>query len=435
MKRSTSTTTKLAIIFALVIIMLIPQLSIMDLIRERSGYKQQVQHVIANQWGGQQQIMGPILAIPYYEQKPDNSLEKHYAYFLPDELKANSNIEVEELEKSIYKIPVFSSTSNFAFSFSSPDMSNWDIDEKNILWDHAILMFNVGDPKGILDNPALTLNSGSKKFEPGQPSRIFSKGGMYTNLKASEYRSGFTGKINFNIKGSQGFHIIPVGKETSYSITSNWPHPNFQGFNEGFSPVYREVKGSGFSASWKATKFNAGLAYRWRDGYFEHRGQYMGVEFVQVADHYTKSERSIKYMVLVIGLIFLSFLVSELINKMRIHPFQYILVGSAIVVFYVLLLAIAEYVGYNTAYLISATASIILISIYCLSIFGSTRLVLLETLILVALFTFLFVIINAIQYSLLIGAVGLFVILALTMYFTRKIQWYKDEEKQPLVTT
>ena len=249
---------------------------------------------------------------------------------------------------------------------------------------------------------------------------------MSIQLSEQLLKDGFSGTIEFDLKGTEALHLAPLGKATSYFMNSNWPHPNFQGIGAGFAPVERQVNELGFNATWKSTKFNAAYAYEWLDHGLHLDGQHMGVNFYQMSNHYTKAERSVKYMLLIVGLIFLSFLLSELLNKMKIHPFQYILVGAAIVVFYLLLLAISEYAGYNISYLISSVSTIILVAAYCSSVFKSRKLVMLEALLLIALFTFLFVIINAMEYSLLMGAIGLFVILGMTMFFTRKIRWYDE---------
>jgi len=426
MKPSTQITVKLLLIAGLTLLMLIPQLSMLNLTWERKGYKQESISKIATQWGNQQFLSGPILAIPYYEQKPDKTLERHEAYFLPETLSAHSNVDVSELEKSIYKIPVFTSENTLNVEFSPPSFDGWAILPENILWAEAKLILGVSDPKGIMDSPSIKMEGVNALFEPAQHADLLTNSAMDIQINEDKVRSGFKAEIFIKLNGTQSLHISPVGQTTSYTMSSNWPHPNFQGDNQGFTPIEREVTPEGFTASWSASKFNSALSYRWRDVSFNGRANGMGVKFHQMADHYTKSERSIKYMILIIGLIFLSFLLSELLHKMRIHPFQYILVGAAIVVFYILLLALSEYLGYNMAYLISGIATTTLITLYCSTVFKKRSMIFVECGLLIALFTFLFVIINAMQYSLIIGAIGVFFILALTMYFTRKINWYSE---------
>lgn len=232
-------------------------------------------------------------------------------------------------------------------------------------------------------------------------------------------------QIEMSLKGSEGLYFIPVGKETFVNLTSYWPDPSFSG---AFIPKNRSITPAGFNANWKVLHFNRNYPQQWTDQSYDMAKSRFGVDLFVAADHYQKSMRSSKYAILVITLTFLVFFLIEVINKIRIHPFQYILIGLALCVFYTLLLSIAEQLGFNTAYGIAAASVIILIALYVKAIISNKRIAMALAALLGVLYGFIFVIIQMESYSLLVGSIGLFLIIGLTMYFTRKINWYTASE-------
>ena len=172
--------------------------------------------------------------------------------------------------------------------------------------------------------------------------------------------------------------------------------------------------------------FNRNFPQEWKNDNYRVTDADFGVNLVTVADHYQKSSRSAKYAILVILFTFLSFFLNEIITKQKIHPFQYILVGFAVLVFYLLLLSISEQLGFNLAYLISAVSVITMVFLYTRSFLKSWKNSLILTMILTFSFGFIFVLMQLETYALLVGSIGLFVVLALTMFFTRKINWYNE---------
>ena len=221
----------------------------------------------------------------------------------------------------------------------------------------------------------------------------------------------------------------------------NWPHPNFESTTTHYTgnqpytavrqkslPTEKEIHSDGFTATWKENQFSMNQKTTWlaTEKTPNLNSRLMGAEFMNVSDYYKKSERSVKYMAMIIALVFVCFFIIELLKSTRIHPFQYVMVGAAIAVFFILLLAISEYIGFDLAYLFAALATIALIGLYSLSVFKSKSLATSVTIMLSVLFTFIFTILKAAEYSLLLGAIGLFVMVALIMYTTRKIQWYQQ---------
>jgi len=172
--------------------------------------------------------------------------------------------------------------------------------------------------------------------------------------------------------------------------------------------------------------FNRNFPQEWKKDEYRVTDADFGVKLVNVADHYQKSSRSAKYAILVILFVFLSFFLNEVITKQRVHPFQYILVGFAVLVFYLLLLSISEQLGFNLAYLISALSVITMVLFYTRTFLKTWLNAIIQTLILTFSFGFIFVLMQLETLALLVGSIGLFVVLALTMFFTRKINWYNE---------
>jgi inner membrane protein len=186
------------------------------------------------------------------------------------------------------------------------------------------------------------------------------------------------------------------------------------------------VSDSSFKATWKVLHYNRPFAQQWNNENMELAGSEFGVNLIIPADQYQKSMRTSKYGQLIIILTFVALFLVEIINKIRIHPFQYILIGCALIIYYTLLLSFSEQLGFNAAYWIATIATVTLISLYAISFLKKFRLVILLTGVMMIFYTFIFVIILQQDLSLLLGSVGLFIIIASLMYFSRKITWYKE---------
>jgi inner membrane protein len=229
--------------------------------------------------------------------------------------------------------------------------------------------------------------------------------------------------IVLDLKGSQRLDFIPAGKNTTVKVSGPWADPSFDG---EFIPQSREVSEAGFSATWKVLHFNRPFSQQWTEDNQNLSGADFGVKLLVPVDQYQKSMRTSKYGVLIIILTFISLFMVEVTQKIRIHPFQYILIGAALIIYYSLLLSISEQLGYDLAYLFASIATVLLITFYSISFLHKTRLAVLLSLLLITFYAFVFVIIQLQDFSLLIGSVGLFIIIGVLMYFSRKISWYKE---------
>jgi inner membrane protein len=225
-----------------------------------------------------------------------------------------------------------------------------------------------------------------------------------------------------NLNGSGKVQFVPLGKETTVMIGSTWADPSFIG---EFLPTEREVTDIGFTAQWDVQYLNRSYPQLIMENEtVDIEASAFGVELLFPADSYQKTERTAKYAVLFIGLAFLAFFLIEILNSLRIHPVQYLLVGVALVVFYTLLLSLSEHIGFGLAYVIASLSLVSVISGYSGSILGSVRLGALMAALTGTLYGFMFVVLQLEDYALLFGSVGLFIVVAITMYMTRRVDWY-----------
>ena len=433
----------------LILILMIPLLFIRNLITERAQRQKDVITDINNKWGKEVLISGPVLKIPYKHYsvitKFDNETKKsykekrvstRYAYFFPERLKINSNVNAFKKEYGIYETSVFSSVMNFSGVFSVPDFAEKDIDANDIIWEKSTLLIQTSNLKGIKENVQIVMNQNTFNFVPRYKTPV--KENYYTNTpflneleseRLSEASLPVSKPISFSFKlsinGSKNIQFIPIGKKTSVTMASNWPHPSFQG---AFLPEKQQVDNKkesdkGFEAQWNVLQLNRQFEQSFF-GELPNLSEFaFGVHLFLPVDQYQKSERSAKYGYLVIFLTFLIFFLIQTISKISIHPFQYLMIGLALVMFYTLLISISEHQSFIKAYLMAGSAVVLLISIYSISILKNYRFPVFIFSSLTALYTFIYVIISLESYALLVGSIGLFVILALVMFFSRKIDW------------
>ena len=423
-----SVTLKLITIMILMLLLLIPSEMIRSIISERKELRELAIQEVSAKWATDQLLNGPVLTIPLlYEIEKDNKKVRNTKYFhiLPEELIISGRIEPEKLKRGIYEVVVYRSDLSITGWFRL----NKYFDRTNlvqVLYDQAFITFGISDLRGIENQIVLKWKNQEIPVESGSKLEDMIHTGLTVNLP--EISEDLTEKLEFeldlNLQGSHNISFIPLGNETKVEITSGWPSPSFNG---NFLPDDREITDEGFSAYWKVLQLNRNFPQSWIGSSQMQNiaDSAFGVDLILPVDDYQKSIRSAKYAVMTIALTFLIFFMSEILNKRKIHPFQYALVGLAICLFYVLLISITEHLDFNTAYLLSTMAIIALISLYSLSVFRVIKFSLLLTITLTGIYGFLFVTLQLSDYALLLGSIGLTLILAATMYFTRNINWYK----------
>ncbi len=421
-------TFKLVIILILVLLLLIPTSMITEIIEERESLNLAAMEDVTSKWGSSQLINGPILTIPLvYENLVDDKTVRsvRYHYILPEDLKVTGSVIPEKLKRGIYEVVVYRSELNVKGTF----VPNLQIDQSNLVdirYDQAFLTIGISDLRGIKNQMVMTWNKETYEVAPGSAVQQLIPSGVTVYLKdlEAEMDQAIEFEFNLDLKGSNNLSFVPIGSSSEVQLTSNWASPSFNG---NFLPENREVTDSGFLANWKVLQLNRNFPQSWTGSSYTDQlnSAAFGVDLLLPLDDYQKSMRSSKYAVMMIALTFLIFFIVEILHKSKIHPLQYVMVGLAICLFYILLVSITEHSTFNFAYWISCIGVIAMITLYSLSVFKKKKLALLLFATLGGIYGFLFVTLQLADYALLMGSLGLGVILALTMYLTRNVNWYR----------
>ncbi len=420
---------KIAFIGIVFFVLLIPKLMIIELMEERKSTAESAQAEVMEKWSAAQVVRGPVLTVPVRETVTGNegknpTVVESLRYFLPQELAIDGQLTPRDRFRSIYKVVVYESEIRISGIFAPPAPEILQDATAVTEWDKAGLSVGLSDLRGISNMVEMKWNGRKYTFLPGMDDPVIGNGGISMPLPldpATSFPATF--ECILHLKGSQSLHFSPLGETTAVTLTSAWNDPGFTG---SFLPVNHSVRPDGFTADWKVLHFNRNFPQTWKGNKYQMSGSDFGVELVTMADHYQKNIRSAKYGILVIVLVFISFFLSEVISGERIHPVQYALVGFALVLFYLLLLSFSEHLGFNIAYLIASAAVLCLVFVYSRTFLKKRVNSLLLTAVLAACFVFIFVLLQMETFALLTGSVVLFIVLALIMYLTRKINWYNE---------
>ncbi|MEP6712113.1 MAG: cell envelope integrity protein CreD [Ferruginibacter sp.] len=413
---------------ALILLMLIPTLFINNLITEREARQKEVVKEVSSKWSSAQTLSGPFLVVPYTDTALNNEgkaiATKTKLLLLANELNVNGKIIPEQRPRSIYKVLLYKTDISMSGTFKV----TWpaDINLANVDFANAKLCFSLSDFKGIEEEIYVNFNAQKLLLNPGLPVSDFGDVGLSTPviLTAETVEKVIPFSMQVKIKGSEQLHFMPMSASSKFQISSEWPSPSFDG---NMLPSNREISDKGFSAMWSFNHANLPFGTVVKENTITGKTTAFGVSLVQPADQYNKTMRSVKYAILFIGLTFAFFFIIELMQKKPFHPVQYVLVGLALVIFYTLLLAISEYILFDYAYIIAAAATILLISLYAKGHFSSWKTAGIFFLLLSSLYGFIFILIRLEDTALLVGSIGLFVILALVMFVSRKINWYGQQ--------
>lgn len=432
---------KVAIIIIIALLLLIPTTMIESLISERETTQFTAISEVSGKWGNQQTISGPFISIPftctYVEKSTKDSTQrvievKDFIHILPSELNIEGDINPEQRNRGIFEIVVYNSKINISGKFLKSNFSDLDIPTEDIQFDKARLTVGINDLRGIEKQIDLNWDGKKESFNPGVISNDVVSSGINAPISIdSRENASYTFSFSLDLKGSQLLYFTPVGKITDVNLSSSWPNPSFNG---SFLPDSRTVNASGFKANWNVLHLNRNYPQMWTGNKYSISDSSFGIDLILPVDNYQKSYRSIRYAILFIAFTFLVFFFIEVLNKLFIHPIQYILVGMALVVFYTLLLSISEHLNFNLAFLVSALATLLLIAGYVKAILKSEALTYFIVAVLTILYSFIFIIIQLQDFALLIGSIGIFIILGLTMYYSRKIDWFSltlNEIKKP----
>lgn len=434
-----SITARMLVVGFLLLVLLIPLEFVKSLINERANRQEEVVREINEKWGNEVLLSGPIVKIPYkviseekiFNEKSSSYFTKtneilKYAYFFPDKLHINSQVDSKPLNRSIYESVVYSATIDVKGDFPKIDFTNSDISEENIIWEKATVLFKTSNLKGIKTTPVVNLASESLVMTPQYSTEYLSTIQSNYIPNAKEIFSG-TLPFSFNLKinGSESLKFLPIGKETDATMKSNWHSPSFDG---NFLPedTNKQISKDGFTATWRVLQINRQFEQSFFGKLPDLSASAFGTKLIIPVDEYQKSERTAKYGFMVIGLTLLVFLLIQLVSKIYIHPFQYVMIGLALVMFYTLLISISEHSNFLNAYAIAAFSVLALITVYSRAILKGFKFPLLICASLASLYGFIYVIIQLENYALLVGSIGLFLILAVVMFVSRRIDWNNE---------
>jgi inner membrane protein len=437
---SRSVVAKAVFISIIALLLLIPLSWVQGLIEERQSRSHEARCEISKIWGHEQVITGPILNVPF--RVPVDSLSRvqprdvAVARFLPDDLQVTGTIRPEQRSYGIFDVIVYQVELQLSGSFASPSLDQ--IPEHDVLWHEASLALGIPDVRGISRAVALEWGNQTISFVPGSTApRLFTSGihAMVGDPRSSDSETesedgAKTFSCSLTLNGSRFLRLLPLARQTTVQLTSEWPFPSFSG---SYLPSSRTVREDGFSARWDIPYFARSYPQSWLSQEESHElidtlhDSAFGVDLIVPVDLYRKAIRSVKYGLLFVGLTFLTFFLVELLASVRIHPFQYLLVGFALCLFYLLLLSLAEHLGFGVAYLLSTCLIVLLVTGYSLSVLGGLGRALLTAAILSGLYGFLWILLVGEDYSLLSGSFGLLAVLAAVMYLTRRLDWYSGE--------
>jgi inner membrane protein len=436
---SESATLKMVIIGVLNLILMIPMLYVSDLIHERKLRKKEVIREVNDDWGERVKLIPPVLVIPYkvysertYYVNGEKKVEKiykgdNYLYVLPENLQMDIDLKALPKHRGIYQTSVFDAKNYIKGSFVRPDIKSTGINQEDLKWNQAFIFFKTTNNKGIKDR--IILNTPEKKMdfllqESGGKGSYRKFQTAVFNKNPFEKNNSFDFTMNYNVKGSRGYFVIPTARTTQVNMKSNWVDPKFSG---AFLPDNNDKilpAGKGFDAHWKIIDYQRPFKKMYVNNFPDILDDYaFGIHFFVPVDNYLKAERASKYAYLVIFLTFLVFFIIQQVGKVSMHTFHYFLIGLALVIFYTLLISISEHTNFNFSYIISSIATILLISLYSKSILNTKKFSLYIFVILSLLYFYIYVIIQLENYALLVGSIGLFLILSGIMYSSRKIKW------------
>jgi inner membrane protein len=410
----------------LALLMMIPLGQVQSLIGERNGLREQAVASIASRWGAQQQLGGPVLAIPKrVRQQTSTGWTTHESteIVLPDQLGFSGTLAPDIRSYGIYETPVYTAELKLAGSFLGSDLKALASADTTYLWDHAELRLPVSDVRGIRRVSVVRFAGAQYNLGPGQAD-VGNVGTIAVPLDLTDFQQSLPFELEMTLAGTQSLELLPLARRTEAQLASTWSNPSFDG---AFLPAERRSDAAGFDAHWQVLDLNRNFGQHWQQD-ADHdqnlRGAAFGVSLYQPAGLYQQNERAGKYGVLFIALTFVAFFLFEVLKKLRVHPVQYLLVGAALTTFYVVLLALSEEIGFAWAYAVAAAAVVAIIAGYASAVLRARRSGLILGALLALVYALLYGLIISEHYSLMMGALAALASVSTLMYLTRKVDWY-----------
>jgi inner membrane protein len=432
---------KVAAIIALNVLLLVGLLWIGSIVSERQARRDQVVKDIAESSSAAQRLVGPILVIPYektvQEWLDDPQSGRHtvtrrvsgQVLILPETFRLDGEMPTQRRTRGIYEARLYHANLKIHATFDVPLHYGLQSDLTAYHFGQASIAIGLSDIRGIESTSQVTVDGTPVRLQPGTTSALLG-GGLRAPLATvdADHPTHVDLAMGLGVLGTSEFHVMPVGRESQVFLHSNWANPSFVG---QYLPLRHEINAKGFDAQWSTSFFSTNLEESLRrcsdnstTACAEFNGRMLGVSFVDPVDQYLKTDRAIKYALLFIFLTFAGFFLFEVLRKLSVHPIQYGLVGTALALFYLLLLSLSEHVGFGIAYIVSSAACVALIGFYVGAILRSGWRGMGFAAALSMLYGTLYALVSADDYALLMGSALLFGLLAAVMVLTRKVDWF-----------
>jgi inner membrane protein len=425
----------LRIIFSIgvILLLIIPLTMLQFLITERQNYRNSAVYEINKSWAASQVVAGPILTIVNEKwlenQEGKKYLSQNIYHLLPENLKYETELFPETRYRGIYEVTLYKAKVKITGHFDFDKTQKMKYEDLLLNSVDKYISFNISDLKGIQENVIFHWNKRQNEVNPGLKNQEIFHSGFTTPVEINNTNKKYFFEIELQLKGSENLEFIPIGKITEVLMKSTWNNPSFIG---NFLPSTRDVETNGFSAKWQINHFNRDYPQEWYNKNYELFSSSFGVKLLIPVDEYQKTMRTTKYGIMIILLTFVSFFMIEIFNKKVLHPIQYLLIGLSLVIFYSILLSLSEYILFQYSYIVAGVLVVCLISLYTSSIYANSRLGVIIGAILILFYGFMYIILQLQDYSLLLGNIALFLILAAFMYLTRKINWYEVLSRKSL---
>ncbi|MEB1800592.1 cell envelope integrity protein CreD [Klebsiella pneumoniae] len=419
---------KITTLIGCIVLLSLPLMMVRELINERADYRSEVVDAIEQSTSGSQKLAGPLIAIPITEtlSRMENQKEVNYQrswvyYWLPESLAVTGKQTVESRRVGIYSGQVWHNALQIKASFDPLRLAA--LRKTNIVLGQPRLVVSVGDARGIGAIHAPEVNGNVLSVEPGLG--ISGDGaGIHMPMPAlAEDNKPLEIAFSLDLNGTGEFSLVPLGRNSELQLTSNWPHPGFLG---SFLPTQREVSAAGYRAHWQSSWFANDMGSYFKDDMEIpwSRLPAFSADVMSLADQYQLTDRATKYAILLIGLTFMAFFVFESLTRRPLHPMQYLLVGLSLVLFYLVLLALSEHIGFTAAWLAASLSGAVMNGIYLQAVLRGWRNSLLFVAALLLLDGVMWFLLHSEDSALLLGTGVLALALSVLMFLTRRVDWY-----------
>ena len=419
---------KITTLIGCIVLLSLPLMMVRELINERADYRSEVVDAIEQSTSGSQKLAGPLIAIPITETltRMENQKEVNYQrswvyYWLPESLAVTGKQTVESRRVGIYSGQVWHNVLQIKASFDPLRLAA--LRKTNIVLGQPRLVVSVGDARGIGAIHAPEVNGNVLSVEPGLG--ISGDGaGIHMPMPAlAEDNKPLEIAFSLDLNGTGEFSLVPLGRNSELQLTSNWPHPGFLG---SFLPTQREVSAAGYRAHWQSSWFANDMGSYFKDDMEIpwSRLPAFSADVMSRADQYQLTDRATKYAILLIGLTFMAFFVFESLTRRPLHPMQYLLVGLSLVLFYLVLLALSEHIGFTAAWLAASLSGAVMNGIYLQAVLRGWRNSLLFVAALLLLDGVMWFLLHSEDSALLLGTGVLALALSVLMFLTRRVDWY-----------